>query len=738
MFGELLFLVGLIILTGYMLKKRKVLRHTGHGYRAVVAGLVMATTSALLALLLFGDQHLIGGTPLSGVSTQWLLMLGYVPAIGVIVSGIARWLPTLERLDNEISAREKAEADLQRTESLLRDAIESINDAFVIYDDQDRLVMLNQRQRELFGSISDLLTPGATFEELLRAQVDRGQIAAAIGHEEEWVARRLQQHRDPSTEIIQRFANGRVVRLNEHRTRQGGIVGVRTDITDLYNSRMAAERSASAVRVLLETAPVPLAMLRDDRLLFANRQMHDLLGAELGSLHARRASDVFADIDRYHEFQGQIGDHGAVTGFDAGLRCADGRELWVTINAATVEYEQGPALFVGLLDITVRRDAEREIAESEARFRTIAEGIPLPLCIGRRHDGRLLYANEAFRTALGLHDGDIARHSVLDFLVDASAQQNDIAEVMRKGGISGWQVEMRSPDGRSLSTRHSVRSIDFGGERALLGVFVDVTEQERTQRELAAAKRAAEAANISKSQFLAVMSHELRTPLNAILGFSEVLRDQLLGPIDNPRYVDYAADIHDSGQHLLSLISDVLDLSRIEAGKLELQDADIDPVLLTNECIHYFDGKAREYHTALQLDNRAGDCRLRGDARAVKQVLLNLMSNAVKFARRDTIVEVGISLSPEGGLVFSVFNRGEGIRAADLERVMQPFTQLQGALTRREDGTGLGLTITRHLMQAHGGQLELESELDVGTTATITFPPERTLALPARDLAANQ
>lgn len=738
MIGEILLLVGLVGLTAYMLKKRHVLRHGREGYRAVLVGLMLATVSSSLALLLFGEQHLVVGTPLSGLSTQWLTMFGYVPAVLIIAMGIGRWLPALERLDQEIVARERAEAGLRRTEALLRDAIGSLNDAFVVYDDQDRLVMLNERQRTLFSSIGDLLEPGATFESLLRAQVERGQIQAAIGKEEEWIARRLEQHRNPQGEIIQHFANGQVIRLVEHRTELGGTVSVRTDITDLYRSQKTAERAASAVRVLLETAPVPLAVLRDDDLLFANRQMHELLGAKMGALSGRRGADLLTDIERYEELLANVRADGAVTGFDASVRTDSGQEIWATISAATVDYDGGPAIFLGLLDITVRRDAERAIAESEARFRTIAEGSPMPLCIGRRSDGALLYTNEAFRKVLGLPDEDLSDRSIMQFFVDPKAHERQIDEVVRHGEISGWQVEMRSEDGRRLSTRHSVRSIELGGQRALLGVFTDVTEQERTQRELAEAKRAAEAANISKSQFLAVMSHELRTPLNAILGFSEVLRDQLLGPIENARYTDYAKDIHDSGQHLLSLISDVLDLSRIEAGKLELNEVTIDPLQLARECIHYFDGKAREHRTRLVLNDRSGGTRLCGDERAVKQILLNLMSNAVKFARNDTDVDVDIELTGDGGLAFNVFNRGDGIAAADLQRIMQPFTQLQNAHTRSEHGTGLGLSITRHLTQAHGGTLELRSDLGVGTTATAAFPARRSVPTEPEALLAAQ
>ena len=734
MIADLLLLSGLVALTAYFVRKRSALRHSSWGYRAVIGGLGLACAAALADALFVGVNRVFEIPHLGATATHYTIIFGYFPGLVVIILGISRWLPVLERLDSEIAARKSAEEGLRRTEALLRDAIDSVSDAFIVFDKNDRLVLHNEKQSALFGSIADLLVPGARFEDLLRAQVERGQIDDAIGREEAWIAERPERHRNPQGEVIQHFAEGRVIRMAEQRTRQGGVVAVRTDISELFNARLSAERAAEAVRVLLETAPVPLAMVRGERLLFANKQMQDLLGVPLEQHVDSFGRSFMVDAAHYDTLLHRVATEGSVTGFDAAMHCAGGRQIWVTINAAPVNYQDGPAVFIGLLDITIRRDAERTAAENEARLRAIAEGIPLPLCITRIGSGQLLFANEPFKTTLGLTDSDIINRSVRDFFADPETIARQLEQMIADNAISGWSVEMKTKDGRRLSTTHSVRAITVGGEPALLGVFMDVSDQQRTQRELAEAKRAAEAANISKSQFLAVMSHELRTPLNAILGFSEVLRDQLFGPIGSPRYVDYAADIHNSGQHLLSLISDVLDLSRIEAGRLELHETELDPERMAREAIHYFEVKAYEHDKHLELHAETAGCRLHADERCLRQVLLNLLSNAVKFAETGSAIRLDVLLHDDGHLSFQVFNRGEGIAEADLERVMLPFAQLANAQARREHGTGLGLSITKHLMDAHGGSLELHSQLGRGTTAIASFPAERVVG--AKSLAA--
>jgi signal transduction histidine kinase len=238
----------------------------------------------------------------------------------------------------------------------------------------------------------------------------------------------------------------------------------------------------------------------------------------------------------------------------------------------------------------------------------------------------------------------------------------------------------------------------------------------------------AELANRAKSDFLANMSHELRTPLNAIIGFSELLGAEHLGPMRNPRYLEYAHDIHSSGHHLLSIINDVLDMSKIEAGKLEIHEDEVAIGPLLASVARMVRERAREAHIDLVADPPEQEIVFWADQRAMRQCLLNLASNAVKFSNAGGRVVVEASLNEAGGAVISVTDDGIGMSPADLERALQPFGQAQAATTRAHGGTGLGLPITKGLVEAHGGILEISTSPGRGTRTRIILPAERTRA----------
>lgn len=245
------------------------------------------------------------------------------------------------------------------------------------------------------------------------------------------------------------------------------------------------------------------------------------------------------------------------------------------------------------------------------------------------------------------------------------------------------------------------------------------------------ARRRAEEANLAKSRFLATMSHELRTPLNAILGFSEVMKGEVLGPIENANYKDYARDIHSSGEHLLNLINEILDLSRIEAGRYKLHEEPVNLAHLVEECQHLVQLKARNKDITITVNAEHDLPRLWADARAVRQVVLNLLSNAVKFTQPGGRIEIRVGWTSGGGQYVSVSDNGPGIPEEEIPIVLSAFGQGSIALKAAEDGTGLGLPIVQALMHTHDGKFELSSKLREGTTATAIFPKSRVMeALP--------
>lgn len=246
------------------------------------------------------------------------------------------------------------------------------------------------------------------------------------------------------------------------------------------------------------------------------------------------------------------------------------------------------------------------------------------------------------------------------------------------------------------------------------------------------ARRRAEEANLAKSRFLASMSHELRTPLNAILGFSEVMANQVLGPLENSTYRDYANDIHSSGRHLLSLINEILDLSRIEAGRYRLNEEPISLGAIVEDCCRLMEMKARGKDISFRIDVEPTLLKLFADERAVRQITLNLLSNAIKFSPTGNSVHIRVGWTAGGGQYIAIKDNGPGIPEDELAVVLSAFGQGSIAIKSAEQGTGLGLPIVQGLAALHNGVFELNSRLRSGTDAIVAFPRSRVMEeLPA-------
>ena len=242
------------------------------------------------------------------------------------------------------------------------------------------------------------------------------------------------------------------------------------------------------------------------------------------------------------------------------------------------------------------------------------------------------------------------------------------------------------------------------------------------------ARHRAESANVAKSRFLAQMSHELRTPLNAILGFSEVMKSEIFGPHAVPAYKDYSADIHNSGVHLLNLINEILDLSRIEAGRYELNEEAVSLVHIVADCHHLLKLRATSRGITIHEVFEQGMPRLCGDERAIRQVVLNLLSNAIKFTPQGGEIWLKVGWTASGGQYLSVKDTGSGIPENEIPIVLASFGQGSNSIKSAEQGAGLGLPIAKSLIDMHGGTFTLKSKLRIGTEVIITFPPERVMS----------
>ncbi len=321
-------------------------------------------------------------------------------------------------------------------------------------------------------------------------------------------------------------------------------------------------------------------------------------------------------------------------------------------------------------------------------------------------------------------------------------------------------VQGRRKDGTTFPAEASISAFTSNDESYFAAVLRDVTDRKQHEAEMqqkeeeltrhllelqdtrdqfeaqgaelvaicenvAATRDAAIYANHAKSQFLAHMSHEIRTPLNAILGFSEIIGGEVLGPVTPPKYREYADDIHQSGAHLLELINDILDLAKIEAGKLEIEDGEVDIPRAVDASLRFVKERASKAGIVLKIEIDADLPVLRADQRMVKQMLINLLTNAVKFTPNRGQITVLGALDRLGALRLSVRDTGVGIAAEDIPKVLKNFGQADNSRAGVSEGTGLGLPLVISMIEMHGGTLEIESEIDAGTTATICFPSDR-------------
>jgi len=270
------------------------------------------------------------------------------------------------------------------------------------------------------------------------------------------------------------------------------------------------------------------------------------------------------------------------------------------------------------------------------------------------------------------------------------------------------------------------RGDEIGDLARALGVFkANAIEKKQIEIELIKSKDTAESSNRAKSQFLANMSHELRTPLNAVIGFAEMMSAETFGPLGSPRYQEYADAIRGSGAHLLALINDILDLSRLDAGQSDLIDEALDVDEIAETVLTMVAGQAKAANIEVSSSIAPNLPLLKADRRRVKQVLINLLANAIKFTPAGGKVRLSAAHARDGGLVLAVADTGIGIAKEDIPKALERFGQVDSKLSRRYEGAGLGLPLAKQLMELHGGALVLESELNVGTTVSVTFPRER-------------
>jgi signal transduction histidine kinase len=383
------------------------------------------------------------------------------------------------------------------------------------------------------------------------------------------------------------------------------------------------------------------------------------------------------------------------------------------------------------------RAREEQLAGQKALLQSTLENMGEGLSVFDR-EGHLIAWNTRFASLLKLPI-DLS-HATLEEILRHQAERGDFGALDDPAREARERTKRFYHDLPSVSERTTMggrvlqirRRAMPGG--AVVSVYSDITERKAAETKMEQARVQAELANRAKGNFLANMSHELRTPLNAIIGFSEVLSNQILGPVTDERQLEYIKDIHSSGLLLLSIINDVLDMSKIEAGKLELARERVAVQVVIAEAVRMVSERARGRKVRVITALPPGDLAIWGDERAIKQIMLNLLSNAVKFSHEGGRVTIRGFLSGNEHLVIEVEDKGIGMSAEEIERALQPFGQAKAATTRTHGGTGLGLPIAKGLVEAHGGTLVVESSPDQGALVRIVLPTSADPALASNAL----
>ena len=293
--------------------------------------------------------------------------------------------------------------------------------------------------------------------------------------------------------------------------------------------------------------------------------------------------------------------------------------------------------------------------------------------------------------------------------------------LLTSGGKYNQEYEIVRPDGTIRAVRTEVEAVldDDGSVRRIIGSVHDQTSVKRVEAALRQAKEEAISASMAKSEFLANISHELRTPLNAVIGFSEVMIQEVFGPMGNDRYREYAGDIRQSGLHLLGVINDLLDYSKLEAGRLELHVEDVSPAAILDKCTRMMRQRVDAEHLTLSTDiGDAADVVVQGDDRKITQIILNLLSNSIKFTPTGGIIRLSIRQSGDG-VDIVVADSGIGMSENDIALALAPFGQVDSSLNREYTGTGLGLPLSKSLVELHGGTMTIDSAPGKGTTFTV-------------------
>lgn len=520
------------------------------------------------------------------------------------------------------------------------------------------------------------------------------------------------------------------------------------EMTERERLNNVIQKSARENRAIINAvSDIIFEVSVDGTILFLNQAWKKVTGFEDERSIGRNLFDLIYVQDQEeqrHNFEllvrGQKSSYRAFTR----LRSSDGAFRAVEIAVSMMRQDENKEMRVvgTITDVEERRRAERALSEAEKKYRAIVENAAGGI-YQVTPEGQFLSANPAFARIIGYETPEeVLRYieKAQDQLyVDPVARERILNEVNNEDMMKSVESQVNRKDGNVIWVSENIRPVrdDDGTLLFFEGSMEDVDQRKKAEIALKEAKVMSDLANRAKSEFLANMSHELRTPLNSVIGFSEIIKNEAFGELPNKEYKEYATDIYESGNNLLKVINEILDVSRIEAGERTLNETAINAQQIIRSCLNLMETKLKA--NGMRVENKVTDSLVSfiGEAQAVKQMLLNLMSNAIKFSPPNSFMMVDAEVDSKGRLRLSVTDTGIGLTDEELEKALSPFGQVDTEHKRSKSGTGLGLTLVKSLIELHGGELEIVSQKGIGTTATLIFPAKRVAtnrpAKPSRD-----
>ncbi len=626
------------------------------------------------------------------------------------------------------AARAEASAQAQ----MLRTMLESMHHGIALFDEAGHVLAVNRLAAEMAGLTTAQFAPGRHFTELRPMQIAAGEFGQGAALEAFLARRPPMPWRGPER-YVRRRPNGQVVEVVTEPVPGGGFVRTYTDITALHDAEAQAAARANTLSLMLDGIRHGILLYGPDmQLVAANTLAAELTG--LPDLH-RRAGMSMNEILAEQHAQGAFGAGPEAeallrwqTGLDRGRPFTfqrthpDGR-VFEVVSDPTPD----GGCIVAISDVTALVRAETEAKRRSEVLGAMLENTRHGICLfGPDH--RVVAANSRFPVLIGARPQVLAPGATFQGFVDELLAVGEFGTGEAARAVAAERMARdRTLPSRLLRRRPSGRWIEVVSDPMADGGFVlsysDVTEEQEARAAIERARAAAEAASEAKSSFLATMSHELRTPLTAVIGFAEAL--ERFPEAENRG--EFVAAIRDAGRHLLTLITDILDMARSERGGLpvRIEHVPLAPVLA--EVVRVMQAAARAGGVRLETALPAVLPDLSADALRLRQVLLNLLANAVKFTPEGGRVALGAALCPDGAVEMHVTDTGIGMAEADIPRAFEPFQQLDSGLARRFEGSGLGLPLSRALAEAQGATLSLRSRPGEGTTATLRFPRERVI-----------